>query len=92
MRIEDILNMKIKPGIHQWDGTDNDGMTSGSLEIWLPNDTVIHIDSVVYDSGRTNCEVTIHNINETKVTIFSKITKSIKRVNETIWTKINGVA
>jgi len=92
MKIEDILNMTIKQGIHQWDGTDNDGMTCGSVEIWLPNHTVIDIKSVVYDSGSNNCKVTIHNINNTELTIFSKVKKSIKRVAGTVWTKINGVA
>mgnify|MGYP003970447159 CR=1 FL=1 len=91
MKIEDILNMKIKAGVHQWDGSDNDGMTSGSVQIWLPNDTIINITSVVFDSGRNSCEVTIHNMNDTKLNIFSKVKKSIKRVTGTVWTKISGV-
>jgi len=92
MKIEDILNMEITPGIHHWDGTDKDGMTCGSLEITLPNGTGIRICSVMRDDGSISCEISIHEINDTKLTIFSKVKKSLRSSMGTIWTKISGVA
>jgi hypothetical protein len=93
MKIEDILNMEITPGIHQWSELfDKKGVTCGSLEITLPNGTDIRICSVVRDDGTTSCEISIHNINDTRLTIFSKVKKSIRRSMGTMWTKISGVA
>ena len=87
MKIEEIRNMEITAGIHQWSGQE-DGMTCGSLEIDLPNGTTVHIHSVQYECGRTRTEISIHNLNDTELTIFSKVKKSIRRVKNTIWTKI----
>lgn len=91
MKIEDILNMEIKPGIHQWDGEDNE-MKCGSLEIMLPNGTSIRITSVVHPDGRPSCDISIHDLKDTKITIFGKISKSLKRLSGFIMTKIEAVA
>ena len=90
MKIEEIRNMEIKPGIHQWDG-EKDGMTSGHVDIHLPNGTIIQIKCVQFGSGRYSSEISIHRLNDTKLTIFDKVKKSIRRVQGTIWTKIMGV-
>jgi len=92
MKIEEIKHIKIQPGIHQWNDEDSDGMTAGSIEVLLPGGTVIQICSVEYlGTGRFKNTVSIHNLNDTEVTIFSKVKKSIRRVQNTIWTKIMGV-
>ena len=93
MNIEEIKHIQIEPGIHQWNVEDVDGlMTAGSITVNLPGDTVIQICSVEYlGTGRFKNTVSIHNLNDTEVTIFSKIKKSIRRVKNSIWTKIMGV-
>lgn len=91
MKIEDILHLQIQAGINNWDGTKEDGMTRGEIEIKLPGGTLIRIGSTQFDSGRYSNEITIHRLNDTRLTVFSKVKKSIKRVSGTIWTQILGV-
>ena len=92
MKIEEIKHIKIKPGLHQWSEDETTTMTAGSIEVWIPGGTVIQICSVEYlGTGRFKNTVSIHNLNDTEVTIFSKIKKSIRRVKNSIWTKIMGV-
>jgi len=83
--------MEIIPGVHQWDG-EKDGMTCGHVDIHLPNGTLIQIKSVKFRSGHYSPEISIHRLNDTQLTIFDKVKKSIRRVTGTIWTKISGVA
>lgn len=91
MKIEEIKHIKIEPGLHQWDGEDNDGMTAGSIQVSLPGGTLIQICSVEHlGTGRFRNTVSIHDLNDMEVTIFSKVKKSIRRVQNTIWTTIKG--
>ena len=90
MKNEEIRNMKIEPGIHQWDG-EEDGMTCGSVEIVLPNGTTIEVVSVKHGNENYSCTINIHNLNDTQITIFNKVKKSIRRIKEVIWTKISRV-
>lgn len=91
MKIEDIKHLKITPGIHQWDGKDDDGMTAGSIHIILPNDTQVRICVVQYETGRYRNEISIHNLKDTELTIYSKVKKAIRKVKNTIWTNIEEV-
>lgn len=91
MKIEDILNMEIKPDIHQWYGRD-DGMTCGSLKINLPNGTKIRISSIVHECGMTSCDISIHDLKDTNLTIIGKVRKTLKRFSDIIITKIKAVA
>ena len=91
MKIEDILNMQIKPHIHQWRGRE-DGMTCGSLKIILPNGTKIIISSIVHECGMTSSDISIYDLKDTNLTIIGKVRKSLKRFAGFIITKIKAVA
>lgn len=91
MKIEDILHLEIQPGFMNWDGSDKDGMTRGEIEIKMPGGTCIRISSTQFDDERFSNEITIHRFNDTQLTIFSKVKKSMKKVTGTIWTRISGV-
>tara|TARA_B110000467_G_C18160302_1_gene389216 strand:+ start:287 stop:571 length:285 start_codon:yes stop_codon:yes gene_type:complete len=69
-----IENMEIKEGIQNWiDGT----MISGEIGIRLPNNTYITVSSALIEGDEDwgSYNIKVHNLNDTEVTIFDKVTK-----------------
>lgn len=90
MKIEEIRNMKIDAGVHQWNG-DGNGLTAGSLTVTLPNGTKIQITSVEAKEGDyANMSISVHRLKDTELTIFDKVTKKQDSVKGTTWTTIKS--
>lgn len=87
----EIDNMKVELGFMNYK---KDGITSGEIEIWLPNGTRIDIQCKSIDESGDiiSPSIQIFDINNSEITVFDdKVSK--KRVNfrKTIWTEIKKV-
>ena len=86
-----IKNMKIEKGCQNWV---EDNMTNGYLRIELPNGAIINIRSAALTDGDwTSADISIHNLNDTKIVIHEKgssITKGQKSRKGHTWTVIKS--
>lgn len=92
----DIRNMEISVGSQNWD-LDQDPsyhskMTSGEIEVRLPNGTRIDIQAAVEDDW-DECTITIFRLNSTEINILEKSSTVTKRAQgkEFTYTQIKKV-
>ena len=79
----DIANMEIRMGIQNWV---SGNMESGQISISLPNGTKVNIQAAV-EGDWDNCNIDIHRLNDTEITLFEKSSTITKRAR-----KIKGVS